>query len=238
MPETIVCLGDSITRGLVSANYVHLLERRLDGSSACFINAGINNDLTYNMLQRIDRVIDAKPDVVTILAGTNDVIASLGPDKAAFFAAAKRLPQYPKLEWAWHNLLEIIHQLKTHTHARIGLLSIPLLGENPLTTPARRVQKYNTGLKHIAYSERVHYLPLYEALLKELQDAGIVVGKAYTGSTMRTLEFAFRRLFGEDYDEFSLRHGFTLTVDGVHLNNVGARVAADLIERFLLEKTA
>jgi len=235
MPETIVCLGDSITRGLVSANYVHLLERRLDVSSACFINAGVNNDLTYNMLQRIDSVIDAKPDVITILAGTNDVIASLGPDKAAFFAAAKRLPRYPALEWAWHNLLEIIRLLKIHTHARIGLLSIPLLGENPLTLPARRVQKYNIGLKHIAHSEQVHYLPLYEALLQALKDAGIVVGKAYTGSTLRTLEFAFRRLFGEDYDEFSVRRGFTLTVDGVHLNNAGARVTADLIERFLLE---
>jgi len=237
MHETIVCLGDSITRGLISANYIHLLERQLEGTYT-FINAGINNDLTYNMLQRIGGIIAAKPDAVTILAGTNDVIASLGPDKAAFYAFIKRLPHYPTLDRAWNNVIEIIRLLKSQTHARIALLSIPLLGENPLTMPGRRVQKYNAGLKRIAESEGVQYLPLYEALMQALADAGIVIGKAYSGSSMRTLEFALRRLFGEDYDEFSLRRGFTLTVDGVHLNNAGARVAADLVERFLLENPA
>ena len=50
----VVCAGDSITHGVVSANYVEMLERRFAADGYEFVNAGINGQLAYNLLQRLD----------------------------------------------------------------------------------------------------------------------------------------------------------------------------------------
>ena len=48
----VACLGDSITQGQVSANYVKLLERRWESNGVRFVNAGVNGDLAHNVAQR------------------------------------------------------------------------------------------------------------------------------------------------------------------------------------------
>ncbi len=44
--QTIVCFGDSITRGQVSANYVELLEEHLDREEYRFFDCGVNNNFS------------------------------------------------------------------------------------------------------------------------------------------------------------------------------------------------
>ena len=38
---------------------------------------GVNRDFAYNLLQRLDEVVAAPADVITVLIGTNDARASL-----------------------------------------------------------------------------------------------------------------------------------------------------------------
>src|SRR5512146_3284028 len=76
-PRTVVCLGDSITRGQISASFIDQLEQRLAGQGLRFINSGVNGDLAYNVLRRLDDVIEIKPDVVILMIGTNDIVATL-----------------------------------------------------------------------------------------------------------------------------------------------------------------
>ena len=128
--QTVVCFGDSITRGQVSANYVELLEESLDKGEYRFVNCGVNNDFSYNLLERVDQVIALQPQVVTILIGTNDVIATLDAVGLEVGLLIKRLPQPPGLEWYRANVEETVERLKAGTHIHIGLASIPLLGED------------------------------------------------------------------------------------------------------------
>ena len=72
----IVCAGDSITHGIISTNWVGMLESRFPDCR--FINAGVNSELAYNLLGRIDPIIGINPDIVIILIGTNDVNAKIG----------------------------------------------------------------------------------------------------------------------------------------------------------------
>jgi lysophospholipase L1-like esterase len=62
---TVICLGDSITKGMVSYDWVRELSRKMPEFR--FLNHGINGDLAYNVLKRLEPVIAAKPDVVVIL---------------------------------------------------------------------------------------------------------------------------------------------------------------------------
>lgn len=235
MTKTVVCMGDSITRGMVSANYVELLEKRMAPDGFRFVNAGVNNDLTYNLLRRLDRVIQLQPDFVTILAGTNDLIGSSAWHRSLFYMLIKRLPRRPSLGWARQNMHAMLTELKNRTHAVLGVASIPPLGEDLNSQSVARVCAYNGMLKRIAERQQVAYLPVFErmeAYLKAADRPGRI--RRYRGSLVIEAEFVFRRLIvGQDYDEFSASKGFLILNDGVHLNNRGAALVADEIEHFL-----
>lgn len=82
---TIVTLGDSITKGVRGGvtkeqTFASLLESKLqaDGVSARVINVGIGGERTDQALRRLDRVIELKPDIVTVMYGTNDSYVDRG----------------------------------------------------------------------------------------------------------------------------------------------------------------
>ncbi|MFV1966473.1 MAG: SGNH/GDSL hydrolase family protein [Pirellulaceae bacterium] len=85
---TIVTLGDSITKGMrrgVTSHqtFASLLETQLreNGTPVRVINVGIGGERTDQALKRLDRVIALKPDIVTMMYGTND--SYVDPGKTA-----------------------------------------------------------------------------------------------------------------------------------------------------------
>lgn len=82
LPERLVTLGDSITDG---HTYQILLDQALKEAGhkdTLIINAGIASDTAAMMLARLDRdVLPYKPQLVTMMAGTNDVMQNVPPEK-------------------------------------------------------------------------------------------------------------------------------------------------------------
>jgi lysophospholipase L1-like esterase len=238
-PLKVVCFGDSITRGTISASYIEMLDRRLSPFGYQFYNAGVNGDLAHNLLERIQAVIHIHPDVVTLLVGTNDVIASLIHVEGWVLRLAKHLPRQPNIKVYQEDLTSLITVLKTRTRARIAVASIPPLGEDLDTISNLRVLVYNTFLERIVNEQQVDYLPVYERLLDYLLRVGELaeepIGEPYQGSWALTAELAVRRLlFRESFDRFSARVGYRLLTDGVHMNTTGAGLIADTIGEYLL----
>lgn len=235
--RTVVCFGDSITYGQVSASYIEILDQRLAPAGFRFVNAGVNNDMTDNLLRRVSSVTAHRPDFVTVLAGTNDVIASLSYRSALFYILNKRIYRWPTLEGSYHRLAQIIRALKSTTRAAIGVASIPVLGEDLDSRPMQHVRRYNQQVARIAAREGVAYLPVFEKQTAFLLENGKSDGRVYyNGSYRETARLVTHRLFLlEDFDTFSARMGYQLLVDGVHMNTVGAAIIADTIETFLRE---
>jgi len=232
--QTVVCFGDSITRGQVSANYVEMLEEYLGTEEYTLVNCGVNNDFSYNLLQRVDQVIALEPQVVTILIGTNDVIATLADFSLDVGLLIKGLPQLPDLEWYRANVVEIVERLKAGTHIQIGLASIPILGEDLDSLPNQRVKEYNHILMEIAGREQVRYIPVFERQAEAIMTTRSGRGRAFEGDLQLSVELlASRFLRKESYDSISQREGFTLLTDGVHMNNQGAEIIAHEIEAFI-----
>lgn len=239
LTRTVVCLGDSITRGQISASYVDILNEKMGKDGFQFINAGVNNDLAYNILIRLDDFIELKPQFVTLLVGTNDILAQHTPYKGLGLRVLKRLPQKADFGWYSANLREIIRRIKLWTQAKIGLLSIPVIGED-LSSPAIEVvKKYNTAVRQIAVQEKISYLPVFERQVQYLKSTLTKPeGRAYAHFMLMTGELvAERGLFHVDYDTFSRRKGYHLVTDGVHFNRQGARLIAEEIENWLQVKT-
>jgi len=78
-----------------------------------FVNAGINSQLSYNVLQRIDQVVKCNPDFITILIGTNDAAATLNEKNAARYVKKQNLPRVPHRHWYEENLQNRDGQMKS-----------------------------------------------------------------------------------------------------------------------------
>jgi lysophospholipase L1-like esterase len=230
----IVCLGDSITRGQISASFVDQLCQRLSGNGYHFVNAGVNGDLAYNVLVRLDSVIVLQPKNVILMIGTNDVLSTLRRSNLWISRVSKWLPRSPTQSWYRENLEKIVARLKTETDARIALASPPIMGEHLESRPNQRLRAYNAIIQEIAGREGLAYLPVYERMADYLKSTGTHAGKPHQSRIFMTAELTLRHLFfKESYESISRRKGFTILTDGVHLNEKGAKLITDVYEEYL-----
>jgi acyl-CoA thioesterase-1 len=228
----VVCAGDSITHGVVSADYVAMLAERLGPDGVELVNAGINGNLAWNVLGRLDAVIACRPDVVTLLIGTNDVNATLSPASEAMYLRQQHLPQVPTLDWYRENVAGILDRLRAETTARIAVLDLPPLGEDLDSEANRRIVAYGEALRETAAERGIPCLPLHDrliALLPPDQEP-----PPYEESRALIVRSAFRRLvLRRSWNQVSEANGLRVLTDHIHLNEDGASVVADLIAGFV-----
>ncbi len=235
--KVIVCVGDSITHGRVSHNYVDMLAEKSHGKDLLLINAGVNDELAYNVLLRIDDIIRCKPDFVTILIGTNDANSTLDPENAARAVRNMKLPQTPEKAWFAKNLAEICRRLKNETTARIALMSIPPIGESPESPSFRASIEYSTLIRETARREGCAFLPLNEKMVAYLKANPRPPRHSY--SELQSLMYVgiFKHfILHKSFDEIAEGNGFQLLTDFLHLNGRSAGMISELILGFVGEK--
>lgn len=82
-PLTILALGDSLTEGLgvdKNDNYPAQLEDRLQAmgyDNAKVINSGLSGETSTGLVNRLDWVLQTKPDVTILTIGANDAIRGI-----------------------------------------------------------------------------------------------------------------------------------------------------------------
>ncbi|NUP68515.1 MAG: SGNH/GDSL hydrolase family protein [Nonomuraea sp.] len=230
----LICLGDSITRGQVSVDYVAMLRDRLPGADV--INAGVNHEPSSKLLERLDDVVARDPDVVTVLIGTNDANATLSERRAQALRKRWKLPESPSPAAYAANLAAVAKRLQDETMARVALLSPPVIGEDLDSLPVRRTAEFAGIVRRVAADQGVAYLPLHERMTADLR--GTTPGTRYRPESRQAQTAAIQHfLLGRSLDAISRGRGLRLTTDTVHLNSRGAAMVADLIEGFLTRST-
>ena len=235
--KVAVCVGDSITHGSVSCNYVDILSGRESLRGYSFVNAGINSELAYNVVQRADGILACNPSVITILIGTNDAAASLSPGNQKRYTKEMKLPRSPDRGWYRENLQLLIQKFKTGTHARIAVFSLPPIGESRESIAYKRAQEYSRIVKEVALSEKVTYLPLNERMDEIIAKRGIKNTPVYNENMYLMFKGILQHyLLGLSYDEIASSNSYLFITDTLHLNCVGAALMADMIEDFVMER--
>ncbi|ENE1251535.1 SGNH/GDSL hydrolase family protein [Stenotrophomonas maltophilia] len=139
----VVFFGDSITEGWGK-----------DGSAGFFpgkgwLNRGISGQTTAQMLVRFSQdALALKPQVVVILAGTNDIAGNTGPSTQGM------------IEDNLHAMMELA---RAHGIA-VVLASVLPVSEYPWMpgiTPAPKVRALNKALKRYAEAKQLVYLDYY-----------------------------------------------------------------------------
>lgn len=228
--KVLVCFGDSNTHGNVSYNWVNDLNYQLVDYQV--FNAGINSDLTYTLLRRINDVIACKPDFITILIGTNDVNSTMGKVMEKRYQDLGRISKdtSPNFEDFKKNYIEIIGHLKAKTQAKIAVMSLPVMGEDLAHEANQKADKYSEFVKQLATDEQLIYLPVREKQKEFLQKNPQPLKHTFE-ETYKLLNFSVISyyLLGKSWDEISTKHGFQLTPDNLHQNSIAGGMIRDLV---------
>lgn len=153
MPDNknrVIFFGDSITDGWKLDNY-------FPGKS--YINRGIGGQTTPQMLVRFRQdVIDLKPKVVVILAGTNDIAGNTGPmvneDIEANLASMAELAKLHNIRVVFSSVLPV------HDYTPQG-------AEFSSQRPADRILALNTWLKDYCAKNKIVYLDYFTPMVDE-----------------------------------------------------------------------
>ncbi len=150
-------LGDSLTAGTGVDNYEesypYLVAKELSGHKgkvtlADFSFPGYRTDDLINNL--LAPAIAAKPDIVTLLIGANDIHGNY------------RLATFK------NNYQNILEQLTTKTHAKIYAINIPYIGSDSLLLPPwdyyfdQRTASFNQVIQELAKTYKVNYIDIAE----------------------------------------------------------------------------
>jgi lysophospholipase L1-like esterase len=234
--KVIVCVGDSITHGRVSCNYVDLLSQRLGGSGFELVNAGVNGELATDVLQRMDEVIRCDPDFITILIGTNEIYASLGRKHShRVMRNTESAEMHGQEDHFRVNLIKICSHLSAHTKAKIALLSLPPIGEELDHVAYLKATRYSRVIKEVSIKVRLNYIAVHEAMTDYLKKKNTKTNLRLNHNLLYVMVkgILLHYIFGRSFDEISKSNGFVLLTDFLHLNSKGAEMIADLIQDFV-----
>lgn len=239
----VACLGSSTTAGKGQAyDWVGSLARNLAEKHVQFRNFGVGGDLAYNALQRVSEVVSSRPDKVVVLVGGNDVLARASAKARRFYRIFKGISAEPSAELYRQNMALLARRLNLGTTAEIALCSLTPIGENlhsaePFQQKLNRyLTEYSAIVREIALQEGLKYLPVFERMCDEIA--------ASPGPALDSFQFlpmyrdAFRVLIlGKNPDEIAAMNGWHLHTDGVHLNSVGGKILAKLVQEFVEQST-
>jgi lysophospholipase L1-like esterase len=226
-------VGDSITHGRIGINYAEMVQEQMVDEIEV-VNAGVNSELVWNALQRVDEIIACNPDYVTILLGTNDANSVTSTSTTKDYIRRMKLPQTPTRDWYRDSLSQLVERLSRETDARIGIISIPPIGESPQNPEYLISKEYAAVSRQVAQDLNVAYLPLFERMDEYVSAHPITPSYCFDRSYLGMLKAIFSHYsFGRDWDSISEKCGFHFHIDYLHLNSNGASAVASLVTDFI-----
>lgn len=144
-PKRVVFMGNSITEGWLEHDSAFFTGRQ-------YINRGISGQTTPQMVLRFRQdVVDLKPAVVVILAGTNDIAGNTGPTT---------------LETILGNIATMAELAKAHKIKVVLSSVLPAYDYpwKPGLEPAGKILKLNAMIKEYAAKNNFVYLDYHSAM--------------------------------------------------------------------------
>jgi lysophospholipase L1-like esterase len=217
--RTWVFLGDSHFRGTSGYDVVSCIRELASPKNWHIVNAGVNADLTWNALQRLDAVIETHPDRVSILLGTNDVNAALKPDSIDGYRRDKGIMFQPSAELYRSHLNDLLQRLQSETDAQIQIIELPPI--------------------EVDHSDAMTPISAFRQVQRELAASFGCVFTSIEWGTSKQAPAAVDRaqtlhdVDGWDWDRIRDHFGFGVTVDGLHLSeSVGKLLCSSILTDF------
>lgn len=164
--QIYVALGDSLTAGVgvdkYEQSYPYLVASFLSRkNNVDLIDEAVPGYTSADLVNRLlDKAISDKPDIVTVLVGTNDILQNVS---SADFEK---------------NYTTILNRLKNESRAQIFTISIPYVGDDQLFLPPyndqidQKVKSFNSVLKKLAPQYGAIYVDIYTPTAVKYKKSG------------------------------------------------------------------
>lgn len=237
--RTLVCFGDSNTHGNVSFDWVKRL-RKIRKDLNIF-NAGINADLSFTLLHRMDDVIKCEPDFICILIGTNDANARLSPENLNRYRDRGKITENdnPSLESYLSNCQEILKKLQKETKAEIALITLPLLSED-LSFEGNTISSlYSQEIVQLSQTYGTSLLDFRNLQIDLLPKDRSKIKWAYKRFRfMMNASLFIHYILLLPWNTVSKLFGNFSTTDNIHLNEHSGTLLLNLVNNWLPKNTA
>lgn len=231
--KVVICLGDSLTRGNMGFDYVDGLARRLEPSGYTVLNAGVNGELAWNLLQRVDDVVVAEPAWVIVWVGTNDARACEDEREAARYVRRMKLPQTPDEGFFLKSYVLLLDRLKEIPSVKVALLTPPPLGELGGAAIDSYQEKFSLFIEQQATERGLNFIPVGRLFKERLLADPSETAPVYTaGSSSRLIlrGVFYHYLLGWSWDRVASSNRMRLLTDMIHLNAQAGEMVIDRVE--------
>lgn len=228
----ILILGDSITKGELGFDYIHLL----DGFN--ITAKGVNGETLFGLSEWMyDEVAKDNYDQVIIAIGHNDIILPILLTKGKMFKKPYlnliRRGSIPTENAKEFGALyaDLVKKLKEVTRAKIAITTLSLLNEDQNSVSAQRRVKYNEEIRKL--SNLCDVIDIGERFDSKVQNAQ-TKDFFLMDSALSFVMDKLKTKNNEGSNILAEARGLFLTFDGIHLNKSGAQVYKEEIEKYLL----
>ena len=227
----ITFYGDSLTRGVPGISFLGVLKSMLPQHE--LVNLGRGGDTVISLHRRIVRGgVHQASDLAVLWVGVNDVLVTVSRSHLAL----KRLmrQRYARSPGEFSEYYGRTLECLRSSAGTVLTVSPLLIGEDRSNPWNRRLEELSTIIRSISGStNRVQFVDLRTAL-RGAWGAHAPSDYIPRSVTRIGLESLFLRS-GEAVDKASSRRGLHLTLDGIHLNSLGAEKVAAIIRRAIDE---
>lgn len=221
----IAFLGNSLVEGSYGGNFVAEVAARLPQHT--IINAGQNGNTIFNLLARLDALLEQEPDAVMVFCGGNDAISYSQPETRRYYERVMKVPNGSvtpdDFRTAFRDLLTRIQAAQV-----VATVGLSPMEQNPTVVEAMR--QYNGIAADVCRSLNVPTLDLMTAM----NPAQIPDRPALSQATINLI--GQRVTSGwNDYETERQRGGYTYSFDGLHLTPEAAEQVAEMVVEFLAQ---
>ena len=230
----IACIGDSLTHGNIGQSWVDYLRQEFPND--VFLNEGINGNTAWQVIQRLDPILQCKPDLIILMIGTNDALGSFDINSGLRYKKNNELPEVTTFKKYKKHFNELIE--KIGLQSKVAICTLPPIGENVNSEVNKHVNLFNDFIKLIANQKKLSLLPVSDALWSDIQSRTYPSKLEYNPKVIPL----FRRIFGgifhhyifkKSWNDISSAKGQWILFDKIHLNERGAEIVYKLVKDFI-----
>ena len=232
--KIVACIGDSLTHGNVGQSWVDYL--RLEFKDTIFLNEGINANTSWQVLQRLEPILECKPDVIILMIGTNDALGSFDVNSGLRYKRNNKLPEVPTFDKYKEYLPKIIERLSVSP--KVAICTLPPIGENKESKVNQHVNQFNDFIKIVAKEENINLLQVSDSLWSDIDSRTYPSEIDYNPKSITLLRRIFGGifhyyLFRKSWNDISESKGQWILFDQIHLNERGANIVFNLVKSFI-----
>ena len=230
----IACIGDSLTHGNIGDCWVESL--RDEYPEDTFLNEGINGDVVWQVQQRIEPILSCKPDIVILMIGSNDAMASFNKHSGERYKHNNNLPEVPTFESYQRLLPELLDSLSDIP--KIALCTIPPVGENPDSAVNQHVKMFNDFIELTASNKNISLIPVSSFLWDDLSSRTYPFRKDYDPKVLPIIKRIYggmfhHYIFKKTWNDVAKSKGQWILFDQIHLNERGAQLVLNLVKKYI-----